>query len=372
MRSFCSLFDFESLRPAFESTQQSTLDWIVAAHIQAENNPSSEFCQQIHNELLRVGCKPNVIQTRGHSIPDFCHQDWSQMQVYRLDQYKAGLPLGKRQAIHASLSDEFFHRFYETATTSPANLIHVSCTGYASPSSAQKIVAQKNWGSHTQVTHLYHMGCYAACPAVRVGSAFADGADIVHTELPSLHFNPALHTPDQLVAQSLFADGCIKYKVSKKAPEQASLQLRAIHEELIPDSLDAMKWLIDDSCFQLFLAKEIPTLIAKHIETYVKRLCECASLDAKSVLEESHFAIHPGGPKIMNYLQKLLDCRDSQMRHSRAILARYGNMSSATLPHIWKAILEDAEIASGTTIVSLAFGPGLTIAGMILEKRGAL
>jgi len=45
-------------------------------------------------------------------------------------------------------------------------------------------------------------------------------------------------------------------------------------------------------------------------------------------------------------------------------------MSSATLPHVWKAILDDDAVPSGTLIVSLAFGPGLTIAGAILRKSG--
>jgi len=372
MHSTSYLFDFTSVRPAFESSQQSTLDWIVAAHTQATSDTSELFSEHIKKELLRVGCKPDVIHKRGHSIPDFLHQNWQEMLVYRLDKESAGVPLGRRQEIHATIADELFETLYQETSTPPSNLIHVSCTGYASPSGAQKLVSKKRWGNTTQVTHAYHMGCYAACPAVRLASAFTSGADVVHTEMPSLHFNPTLHSADQLVAQSLFADGCIRYKVARKAPEKSSLQLLAIHEEIIPDSLNAMKWLIDSWGFQLFLAKEIPLLIAQEIEAYVERLCRHAHLDTKAVLAEGHFAIHPGGPKIMNYIQKLLGCKDSQMSHSRAILAHFGNMSSATLPHIWKAIIDDPEIRSGTKIVSLAFGPGLTIAGMILEKREAL
>jgi predicted naringenin-chalcone synthase len=33
--------------------------------------------------------------------------------------------------------------------------------------------------------------------------------DIVHTELCSLHLQPLRHEAEQLVIQSLFADGCI-------------------------------------------------------------------------------------------------------------------------------------------------------------------
>ena len=43
-------------------------------------------------------------------------------------------------------------------------------------------------------------------------------------------------------------------------------------------------------------------------------------------------------------------------------------MSSATLPHVWMRLLEDDAVASGTLVVSLAFGPGLTICGGIFRK----
>ena len=51
------------------------------------------------------------------------------------------------------------------------------------------------------------------------------------------------------------------------------------------------------------------------------------------------------------------------------MLHDYGNMSSATLPHVWQRILEDSRIAAGTPVVSLAFGPGLTMCGALFVKR---
>ena len=59
----------------------------------------------------------------------------------------------------------------------------------------------------------------------------------------------------------------------------------------------------------------------------------------------------------------------AQVQASNTILRNYGNMSSATLPHVWQAMLEDPAVAPGRLIVALAFGPGLTIAGAILRKR---
>jgi predicted naringenin-chalcone synthase len=51
------------------------------------------------------------------------------------------------------------------------------------------------------------------------------------------------------------------------------------------------------------------------------------------------------------------------------VLFDHGNMSSATLPHIWQRLIDDPAVPRGTPIPSLAFGPGLTMCGALLEKR---
>lgn len=43
-------------------------------------------------------------------------------------------------------------------------------------------------------------------------------------------------------------------------------------------------------------------------------------------------------------------------------------MSSATIPHVFSEIVNDPNIKSGTKIVAMANGPGLTATGLLLEK----
>src|SRR5690606_28811191 len=98
------------------------------------------------------------------------------------------------------------------------------------------------------------------------------------------------------------------------------------------------------------------------------RLCKKANRFPEKILSEAIFAVHPGGPKILHYVKKFLQLKESQLDHSYAILGAFGNMSSATLPHIWQAILGDDRIPPNTPIVSFAFGPGLTICSAVMEK----
>ncbi len=356
------LFDFQIIRPRFETGQKETLDWLTEAHTKAEGQES--FREEIREKLWHVGCKPDHIAKRGHVLADFQHQNWEEMQIYRLHEKPEGLDLSKRAKIFQEEVEPIFEAYFPEGSTPPDDLIHVSCTGYVAPSGAQTLVSKRNWGLFTTVTHAYHMGCYGAIPAIRMGSAFLKStlkkkrADIVHTEICSLHSNPSNHALDQLVSQSLFADGFIKYSIGKSSSSLA-FKIKKWKEEIIPDSLHAMSWNMAGWGFQMSLSKEIAVLITRHLPSCLKRL-KCP----KNAL----FAVHPGGPKILTYIQKVLQLKEEQMKHSFQILKEYGNMSSATLPHIWESILKDPGVPVGTPIVSLAFGPGLNVAGLILEK----
>lgn len=383
-----AISDFVILRPPYESTQEHNLLWIEAAHTQAEatkrslNGHEEEmilFRQELKERLWHVGCKPGSISFRGHVIPDVMSEKWDEMQVYRLLEYPQGVSLQQRQLIHREHADRFFSELYNHPHDRPDDILHVSCTGYASPSGAQKIVSKNKWEGHTSVTHLYHMGCYASLPGIRVGSAISQRdssrVDVVHTELCSLHMNPLQHSSSQLVFQSLFGDGIIKYSFSPEKTFAKTgkpyLRICGLLEYVIPDTTRMMEWLLGDWAFQFVLSKEIPVVIAKALQDYIEALCRKSGVDSvKQLIKNAIFAIHPGGPKILDYVQKIFAVEDCQMQISRDILNQYGNMSSATLPHIWEKVCSDPRVLSGTKILSLAFGPGLTIAGAILEKEG--
>ena len=358
------LTNFQLIRPPFETKQEDTLNWFVEAHVMAEGN--KEFRETIREKLWHVGCKPENIEKRGHVLSDFLHTDWEKMEVYRLHEDPAGKNLSTRIKIFEAEADKVFNEYYPENSLPPDDLIHVSCTGYVSPSGAQKIVSKRDWGLNTTVTHCYHMGCYGSLPAIRMGRGFLSSdqektrVDIVHTEICSLHSNPSLHQLDQLVSQTLFAYGFVKYSIVRAA-DGPHIKVLSVREEIIPNSEKSMTWNVADWGFQMYLAKEVPVLINRYLSGYLKRLC--GETQGKPL-----FAVHPGGPKILSYVQDLLGLSPSQMAYSFAVLNEYGNMSSATLPHIWQKIINDPDVPSGTQIISLAFGPGLSISGALMEK----
>lgn len=331
------LTDFYHLRPRHELDQEHILEMIAVAHGEAEG--STELRDQIRERLSKLGVGKERIANRG---------------AHNLDLSARGF--GELSTFYDREISEVFEKFYPEGAALPEHLIHVTCTGYVAPSPAQKLISRRK-GS-TVVTHAYHMGCYASMPAVRIAQGFGTDTHIVHTELCSLHHHPRRHTTDQLIVQSLFADGFIRYRAATQATH--GLRLVALREELIPNSTGAMTWRCEEHGMGMTLAKEVPVLISRTLPSYLQRL--------GAPIEGALFAVHCGGPKILDQVQKLLKLEPDQLRHSTQVLREFGNMSSATLPHIWEKMVNDPTVAPGTPIVSMAFGPGLIISGGLFEK----
>src|SRR5204863_8959661 len=141
---------------------------------------------------------------------------------------------------------------------------------------------------------------------------------------------------------SLFADGLIRYTM---IPDHGGPGLRvlALHEEVLPDTGDAMGWLVANWGMQMTLSREVPDRIAGSIRGFVIELYRRAGLDL-GAMEHSVFAVHPGGPKIIDRVREVLELSEPQVATSRGVLFDCGNMSSATLPHIWQRMLDDRAI----------------------------
>jgi predicted naringenin-chalcone synthase len=72
-----------------------------------------------------------------------------------------------------------------------------------------------------------------------------------------------------------------------------------------------------------------------------------------------HWAVHPGGPRVLDAVASSLGlCRDA-LKVSRQILEECGNMSSPTILFILQRLFASETTHAPT--VALAFGPGLTV-----------
>ncbi|WP_272947145.1 3-oxoacyl-[acyl-carrier-protein] synthase III C-terminal domain-containing protein, partial [Legionella santicrucis] len=81
-----------------------------------------------------------------------------------------------------------------------------------------------------------------------------------------------------------------------------------------------------------------------------------------------HYAIHPGGMKILQACEAALNIPTQKNEHAYEVLRNYGNMSSATILFVLKKIWDKLTIKDDNqNVFSCAFGPGLTLEAMILK-----
>lgn len=346
-------------------SQETTIEWLAAQY--AKHSGTS--VESAKKRVSRFACPSKQIRQRKSFLPEWAHGVAPDEAPSRNLQQRMAIyqdEMGK--ALESVLSPLVVEPF-------PSHLLHVTCTGYAAPSIAQQWVSRRLAEDPTKtapiVQHLYHLGCYASIPALRTaqGIVAVDPRAFVavaHTEFGSLHVHAAATSPEQWVVQSLFADAVVKYAATSEAPRnQPSLRVLSTLERIAPDSIGDMTWNLTESRFDMTLSRDVPMKIHTHLAPFVADLLERAGLSTHHL---SHMiaAIHPGGPKIIDHVLQSLGLDEAQATWARKTLHANGNVSSATLPLLWKSILEVDE-SKGRHVLCLAFGPGITFAGAVLE-----
>jgi predicted naringenin-chalcone synthase len=245
----------------------------------------------------------------------------------------------------------------DTPVESVTHLVTASCTGFGAPGVDLAVMERLRLPASVQRTNVGFMGCHAAVNALTVARALAAESHanrvlVVCVEISTVHFHHDLRM-DRLISNILFADGAGATVVGGPGNDQSPKRLVTTASRLIPDSKGAMAWEVGDHGFEMTLAAEVPDLIAAALGGWVDEVLDAHGLRRDDI---GGWAIHPGGPRVIDAVTNALEIPTDAALVSREILRTRGNMSSATLLHI----LERFQGASMPgPWVGLAFGPGL-------------
>lgn len=245
------------------------------------------------------------------------------------------------------------------------SLTVASCTGYATPGVDILVAQALGMRPSVQRLHIGHMGCYAAIPAV---AATSDGAAargrlglVVCVELTSLHIQPRTDDTEQIVAHALFSDAAAAAVV---APSGQGLEVVDVVARTDASTADLMTWDITDRGFRMRLSPKVPRVLEAHVRDTV---CELLGGHGLDIGEVDRWAIHPGGPRIIDAVARMLDLEADDVAVSRDVLRAHGNCSSATALLVLEALRHRSPPEVGQHVVALAFGPGLTLYAMLLR-----
>jgi predicted naringenin-chalcone synthase len=283
----------------------------------------------------------------------------------RMEKYEEHALALAMESCEAALADA------DQAVSEITHLVTVSCSGFYAPGFDVGLIQQLGLSPETSRTHVGFMGCHGSFNALRVAKAYveADPKAVVlvcSVELCSLHHHYGW-AMDKVIANALFSDGSAAV-VCRAAPKdeiplQTKYKLIRNGSHVLPGTKGAMSWRIGDHGFEMTLSQKVPSLIEQNLEAWMTGFLAKEGLTIEDV---TGWAIHPGGPRILDSCITALSISSDHLIPSREILSRYGNMSSATILFLLDRFQEEPNHGP---VVALGFGPGLTIEAMLLNNK---
>jgi alkylresorcinol/alkylpyrone synthase len=236
-----------------------------------------------------------------------------------------------------------------------------SCTGYVTPGLDILLARDLGMARETQRLFIGHMGCYAALPGLGVVSDFVRSrgrpAVLLCLELTSLHVQPPTADAEQIVAHALFSDAAAAAVVLPDGPGFEVVDIVSVTDVA---TADLMTWDVTDLGFRMGLSHQVPDVLDGYVADLVDGLLSRHGLGRSAV---GAWAVHPGGPRILDVVRDRLELPAEALALSRGVLAEHGNCSSPTVLMIIDA-MRDVEPHH---VVAMAFGPGLTLYATLLR-----
>ena len=125
------------------------------------------------------------------------------------------------------------------------------------------------------------------------------------------------------------------------------LRINRISSVLWPEFRNELRFKYFENRLCNVISSKVPEIVAKSIQTLCKNLSK----------DNTHFAFHAGGRKVLDAIQARNGLADGQMQPSRQILKEYGNMSSPSVLFVLKNILKQ-KLNDKDSVVCFAFGAG--------------
>jgi len=314
-----------------------------------------------HTVLADYGRPPSE-RTFFAATPDFRPEPSTQARNEVFNREAPGLALRCCEALPAS--------DWPSRVT---HLITASCTGFRAPGFDVVLARRLTLSPRIHRTHVGFMGCYAGFTTLKLADTICRADPfalvlIVHVELCSLHVHFRAD-PNALIANSLFADGAAAALVGgdRHGPlglGQPPLAMLGSGAFLLPNGEEDMTWTLGDQGFDMALSPRVPHLLHKHLAPAFAALLDAVHGSRQDV---HHWAIHPGGPAILEQAKKALGIDESAVAMARDVLAQYGNMSSAT---IWFLLDRIRRAPQAGLVYACGFGPGLTLESAVLSHPG--
>lgn len=273
------------------------------------------------------------------------------------------------------------------------HLVYVSSSEIRLPGGDLYLAAELGLRCNVGRVMLYFLGCYGGVTGLRVAKDIAEnnpGSRILlaTSETTILGFRPPNNArPYDLVGAALFGDGAAAVIIGaatqptdqyyNEGESKPFMELNYAAQQFLSETHGVIDGRLSEEGINFMLGRDLPQKIEDNIEDFCKELMMMGSASVSSLgYNEMFWAVHPGGPAILNRLESRLCLRREKLDCSRRALMDYGNVSSNTIFYVLENMREellskngDGEGGGGEEWgLALAFGPGITFEGILLRS----
>ncbi|MEK6248311.1 MAG: type III polyketide synthase, partial [Planctomycetales bacterium] len=247
------------------------------------------------------------------------------------------------------------------------HLITASSTVGTAPGFDAELIRRLGLPETVARTNIGMMMCQAALSGLRVANSFAtaDPSAVILMcvlEICSAHYDLDPQ-PKKLVSNAIFADGAAAL-VGTGSPAD-DWQVDRSGGCLLGKTSGSLRVAFGDHGLDIRLTTKVPRIIEQHLRSLIDSWLGESGLDTTQI---KSWAVHPGGPRILEATARALQLSDHDLAASWSILEQFGNMSSPTVLFILdKLRRENAPLPC----VAIAFGPGMTVELTLLQPAGS-
>ncbi|CAK9146212.1 unnamed protein product [Ilex paraguariensis] len=254
------------------------------------------------------------------------------------------------------------------------HIVYVSSSEIRLPGGDLYLATELGLRSDVGRVMLYFLGCYGGVTGLRVAKDIAEnnpGSRVLLTtsETTILGFRPPNKArPYDLVGAALFGDGAAAViigsdPITKK--ECPFMELNYAVQQFLPGTHNVIDGRLSEEGIYFKLGRDLPQKIEDNIEEFCKKLMAKAGLKE---FNDLFWAVHPGGPAILNRLENTLNLRTDKLECSRRALMDFGNVSSNTIFYVMEYMREELKRGGEEWGLALAFGPGITFEGILIRS----
>jgi alkylresorcinol/alkylpyrone synthase len=245
-------------------------------------------------------------------------------------------------------------------------IVSTTVTGLAVPSLDARIAALLGFRPDVKRVPLVGLGCVAGAAGVARLNDYLVGhpddvAVLVSVELCSLTVQRDDVSVPNLVASGLFGDGAAAVVAVGGARETphgdapGRVEVLGSVSHLYPDSERTMGWDVTSTGLRIVLDANVPDMVRRYLPADVDGFLEGAGLSRADI---GWWVCHPGGPKVLEAIQDALEVPREAVELTWESLAHIGNLSSASVLHVFEDTLRDRPPVPGSFGMLLAMGPG--------------